>query len=85
MDTSARLSFIRKDVIPNKIWNRIKQSNNNNVRDGNKHKFHNNGTIAVEIVDGVEMINFNVVERPEINALLGAIPLSEVQQFLTGS
>lgn len=72
LDTGAASSFIRKDVIPQRMWNKINTSRNLNFRDARKRKVHTSGTIdlAVEVGDRVEVVNFNVVERIAINVLL---------------
>lgn len=73
LDTGAASSFIRKDVISQRMWNLIKTSKRLNVRDANNCKVHTSGTIAltVEVRNRVEVVNFIVVEQLATNVLLG--------------
>lgn len=72
LDISSAYNFIQKDVIPKRTWYKIKLSLNLNVFDANILKFHTiRTTIAIKIVNRVEMMNWNVVERIATNILLG--------------
>lgn len=61
LDTGDGSSFIRKEFIPTNMWNRIKPSCNLNV--------HTSGNIslAVEVGNRVEILNFNFVDRLAAN------------------
>lgn len=65
LETRAGSSFIRKDVIPAKVWNKIKPSRNVNVRDANNRKLHTNGTIKLffEVENKVALVTVNIVEH----------------------
>lgn len=66
LETGSGSSYIRKDVLPESIWNRIKLTTNNvRIHDANTRSVHVDDTIDpfVDIGGSVETISFNVVER----------------------
>ena len=74
LDTGAGSSFIRKDVLHEKAWTRIRPDPNPlKTRDANNRPINSLGVIslAIDIGGRVEIMDFKVVERLAVPVILG--------------
>lgn len=73
-DTGHGASFIRKSMLPNVAWSRIKSVKPaNSIRDANNRTVNNCAVIGliVDIGFGVKHIRFNVVESLVTEVIIG--------------